>query len=265
MFIRSHFLSPEAAPAAAAPATAPPTEKVNTMVNRLLQQFGSAEAALSSLSTQLITHQTKAEEDLRTIGELRAQIPDATKMVVLPKEKAELLGKFEALKLTPEQVTEGLKEMDTLKGTVHTYGIEKLSREGAPNIGFDPEATVDLIAGKQLHVELREVDVEVEKNGKKEKVKKKVPFVRPAADEKAQLQPLSEYAKTLPAFEQRALAATAQPPVNQPATGQEWPGQTPATTGSENPAASIMQQVRQRYPLPSELRKQSQQPVTQGA
>lgn len=222
-----------------------PAAKVNTAVESAIRRHGSAENALAVVMGQNLTYETQAETDQTTIRDLRTKVPDPEKMVVLPKERAELLNKYETLKLTPEQVTAAVAERDTLKGTVSTHSIEKLSREGAPAIGFDPDATADLVASKGLHLELREVEVEVEKNGKKEKVKQRHPFVRPAADDKAQLVPLTEYAKTLPAFEQRALKAA--PTTPQTSTGIPYVEQRPAaTTGSGDAVGEFLTTRNQR-------------------
>ncbi len=270
MLFRSLCLSPEAvaaagAPAAAAPA-ASPAARVNSLVERAIQRHGSAENALSVLMAQNVTLEDQSLADRQTITDLRGKVPDPEKMVVLPKERADLFNKFEALKLSPEDITKGLAERDTLKGTVHTHGVEKLSREGAPAIGFDPDATAGLIASKALHVELREIEVEVDKAGKKEKVKQKVPFVRPSADEKAQLQPLTEYAKTLPAFEQRALQAVATTTTTAtPGTPYPESRPTPQGDGKSDVVSTVKANLEKKYPLPSELRRQSQLPATQGA
>jgi len=253
------------APTLATPPAAPPPAKVDKKIEHLINRHGSAEAALATIASQLVGYEIAQEQNEAAFKQLRERIPAEGTVVLTPEQKKQW-DAFQALKLTPEQVVETVKERDTLKGTVHTHGIEKLAREAAPNIGYDPEATVDLITGKQLHVELREVEVEVDKNGKKEKVKQKHPFVRPAADERAQLVALTEYAKTLPAFEQRALQAAApEKSGTATSTATPYPESRPTPVdGNATSVDTIMKSVRDRYPLPSELRKQ-QQPATQGA
>lgn len=240
------------APATTAPSTAPaqsPASRVNALVERAIQRHGSAEIALSVAMAQNVTLEDQAVTDRQTIAELRDKVPDPAKVTVLPKADADKLTALAALNLTPEQVTALVKENGDLKGKVATQEITDRARKAAPNMGYDPDATASLIASKQLHSELREVEVEVSTNGKKEKVKQQHLFVRPAADDKAQLQSLTDYAKTLPAFEQRALAATTQAPATTTAPAPAWPSQSPTPAGGTPPTDAVaahIQQVNER-------------------
>src|SRR4051812_42704444 len=98
MFIRSHFLNPD--PPAGGGTGDPPesrAQKTNTLIDRLVRTHGSAEGALAVLAAQNVTLEEESTARGREITALKAKVPDPEKMVVLPKERAELLNKFEAL------------------------------------------------------------------------------------------------------------------------------------------------------------------------
>jgi len=237
----------------------------NTLVDALIRRHGSPEAALASLAATNVTLEDENTRLEREVRQQRDKIPDPEKVVVLPKDRVEKLNQFEALKLTAEQVAALQKENGDLKAKVQAHAVTDLAREGAPHVGFDPEATASFVTTRGLHLELRDVEVEVEKAGKKEKVKQRHPYVRPAADERAQLQPLAEYAKTLPAFEQRALKAAAAPNAGTPTpTGTPYPEQEPAKAGGEGGGKELGQQalkmVQDRYPAPSALKNPAKEP-----
>lgn len=249
--------------------TESPARRANTLVDRLIARHGSAEAALASLAATNVTLEDEAVTSRNEVRRLTGLVPDPEKVVVLPKDRVETFNKFEALKLKPEDVTALQTEIAKLKGDVHSFNVRTLAQKHAAASGLDPEATADLIASKQLHAEPRKIDVEREKNGKKEKVAVEVLHVRPAADEKAALQPITEYAKTLAAFEQRALMAVASSSSDKKtetaaatATGTLYPDQqSAAETAQEKPGATVLSQTRSRYPTPSELRKAKQEPA----
>lgn len=237
-------------------------QRVNKLAAKLIAQYGSEEAALTALARENVVLTDDLATAQTTIGQLRSKVPNPEKEVVLPKERVDVFNKFEALKITPEDVTKLQQRNGELEGTVRVHGIKALADKGAPVLGFDPEATVDLVTGKQLHIELRKQEREVEKNGKKEKVTLEVPFVRPAADDKVQLVPLDEFAKTLPAFEQRALKAQGTQQQTQQSTQQQqqqsgtYFEQDNAQRSSDaSPGTAVLQGVRARYPTPSEMKK----------
>lgn len=245
-----------------------PARRANTLLDALIRRHGSPEAALAVLSAQNVTLEDENTRLTQTVAQQRKQIPDPEKFVVLPKERVETLNAFETHKVKPEDVGKLIADNAELKRKDHVHGIEALAKKGAPAIGFDPEATLDLVTGKGLHLELREVEVEVEKGGKKVKERREAPFVRPASDERAALEPLAEFAKKLPAFEQRALKAQAPAPEGGD-TKERVPAGTPyldqsrsSQQGGEGGVASaVLGQIQQRYPSPSELRKQTQEPT----
>lgn len=248
------------------PAGGGTVESVATRTNKVAARFialhGSEEAAIAALARENVTLTDDLTTERTRVAELKGKVPDPEKEVVLPKARVETFNRFEALKVTPEDVAKLQTENKELKGTVHVHGVEKMAAKAAPVFGFDPEATVDLVTGKGLHAELKKQEREVEKGGKKVKEQVDVLMVRPAADEKAQLVPLDEYAKTLPAFEQRALKATQQQQQSQGSTaGTGGDGgyieQGPAARGGDSGAGqTVLANLAKRYPTPGEMRQQ---------
>lgn len=234
MLRRSLFLHPDApaaapaAPAAPAQPAVPPARQLDDLTTRLIAQHGSVENALRQLVTQSITTDTTIADLRREVADFKAKLPDGS--IVLPKTEAENYAKVVALKLTPDEIVTGLKERDALKGETSKHALEKLARESAATAGLDPDAFAAHAQTQGLHIELKDVTV-VEKG---KSVVKKVPHVRPAADDKAALVPLSDYTTTLPAYDQRALKATAPAPTP---TGVPFVEQRPTPTGSPSPDA----------------------------
>jgi hypothetical protein len=244
--------------------------KQNSVVDQFIRRHGTAEGALAALAATNVTLDDENRELRTQVTALRGKIPDPDKQVVLPKDRVDTFNAFEALKLKPEDVTKLQTENKELKDKVHVSNVRELAREGAPRVGYDPDAVADLVVRKALHAELREVEVErKDKAGKAERVKVKVPYVRPAADDRAQLQPLTDYAKTLPVYEQRGLAA--QPPANgqqQQAQPQEgaanYPEQGRTQGGGEGePGKQAVALHMQRYQTPGQLRekRETKEPV----
>lgn len=218
--------------------TPPAPAKVSSMVERLVSRHGSAEAALAIVSSQLIAYEDKATADATEIADLRKKVP-ADGTVVLSPDQRKQWDAFQTLKLTPEQVAEIAKERDTLKGTLSDRDREALARQAATAAGFDPDALVDLARTKGLHIEIR--DGTVKENGKD--VAKKIPHVRPAADEKAPLVTLTEYAGKLAQHEQRMLKPTG---ATQQQTGTPWPTQNPSPPGGTATGDKVGEFIAQR-------------------
>jgi hypothetical protein len=236
MFIRSLFLSPDGDPATVTPK--PRVSSAETFIAR----YGSAEAAVAVLLQELDASNRTAEGHARVIEEQKKQIPGADK-VVLEKKDADELTAFRALKLAPEKITEVISERDTLKGTVAAAALAVQAREGASAAGLDPDGWAAHVARAGLVQEMR--DVQVVDKGKT--VTKKVPHVRPGNDEKAPFVPASDYVAKLPAYEQRALSATAVAPTPT-TTAQPYPNQqpTPASGSAGDKAGEFLNQFNER-------------------
>jgi hypothetical protein len=200
----------------------------------MIAQHGSVENALQQTAMRLFAAEDASATAERTITDLRGKLP-GDGALVLPKAEAAEYAKVIALKLTPDQIVERVKKAGELEGTVAQTALEKLAREAATAAGLDPEAFAAHAAAKGLHIELKDTPV-IEKG---KTVTKKLPHVRPAADDKALLVALSEYTSKLPAYDQRALTATGAPGAPAAPAGTPWPGgQQPST-----PAASTGDRV----------------------
>src|SRR4051794_9158181 len=101
-------LSPEApAGSAGDPVIAQPSvgQRINKLAAKLIAQYGSEEGALTALARENIVLTDDLATAQTTIGQLRTQVPKPDKEVVLPKERVDVFNKFEALKISPEDVT----------------------------------------------------------------------------------------------------------------------------------------------------------------
>ncbi len=210
MFIRSCFLSPDS-DAAPAPPAIPPERKLDDLTTQLLAQHGTVKNALRHLIAQSTAHDAE-------LAALRAKLPPEG-AVVLTKDAAANWQKLQDLKLSPEQISQAVKERDDLKGSVARGEAEKAARSAAKVAGLDEDAFVAHALGAKLQTEIR--DQTVTEHGKS--VTKKVAFVRPEGDDKAPYKPISEYTGALPAYEQRALQATAPAPTSGPAFIEQRP------------------------------------------
>lgn len=203
-------------PALPAVPPASPERRADDFTTRMIAEHGSIENALRATATRMFA----AQDSLATVtGErdtLSRRLPEGS--VVLPKAEAESFAKLQALG-TPAEIEAKVKKAGELEGTVAATALEKLAKDAAAAAQFDPDAFAAHAAAKGLYIELK--DTPVIEAGKT--VTKKVPHVRPAANAAAPLVPLTDYAGTLPAFEQRALKATA--PVAP--VGPEYPAQRP--------------------------------------
>lgn len=197
---RSLYLSPEGDPALVAP-----TRRVTSM-DTFMARFGTPEAAVSAALQDLDAVQRTLDTTKNLLDETKLKVPGAGK-VVLEQKDADELTAFRALKLDAKDITKAIAERDTLKGTVAAADLAVHARAGAGAAGLDPDGWSDHVARVGLVQEMR--DVTTTEKGKS--VTKKMPFVRPANDDKAVFAPASEYVAKLPAHEQRALAATAAP------------------------------------------------------
>lgn len=256
--------TPAPAPPAPTPAPAPSPQKVNALVDRLIGRHGSAETALSILATQVLTYEERVDTDGRRIKELTDRVPEGA-VILLPGEQVETWRTVQELRLTPKTVKEMVAENTRLKGETETTRRDRVGREAAKAGGFNPDVFLDLT--RDMVIELR--DTTVKDKAGKESIKK-LPHVRPKADDKAAFELFQAYAERerrayLPALmvaETPAATTVSSAPAGTPAAS--WPHQNPPSTTPEDPAAAVKQQLSDRYPTPSQLRAR-QQPQQQGA
>lgn len=239
MLRTTRFLSPEA-PAGGGltpPAVPPvsPERKADALTLQLLAQHNTPEAAIRHLVLQSITTD-------QTVADLRAQVTSLTEKapkagdLVIPKAEATEYLKVTALGLKPDEIVAKVKRAGELEATVAKGETDKTARAVAVAGGYDPDAFADYALRTGLPMELR--DSQVREGGKT--VTKKVPYVRKPGDDKAPFVPASEYVASLPAHEQRALAATQAAP-----TGVPHPAQTVEPLAPD-PSGSSLDQFRRQ-------------------
>lgn len=227
------FLDADPTPGSPPAPPAPPERRVDEFLDRLIARHGTSEAALRTLAQQVYGYQDKTEADAREIRDLRSRMPEQG-AVVLTGPQAQAWQTAVELKLdTPDALRSTVTDRDRLRGETREHIRASHAREAAQAAGLDADALADLARRSDLHLEL--ADQTVTEHGRQ--VAKKVARVRPAKDEKAQLQPLSEYVRALPAFEQRALQAVATAPASQ---GTPYVAQSPTSAGATRPAADAV-------------------------
>lgn len=178
-------------------------------LQRLIDRNGGNQDAVGVMLMRENHDLREERRQLRTqVSDLEKKVP-GDGVVVLSADDVKKWQAYQALNLTPEQVTEVVTERDTLKGSLAEKDRSERIRNAAEAAGFKPAVLMDLTTAKGLHVEVRDEDVEVTEGGKKVTRKGKVPYVRPAGDEKAQLVKLTTYVDQNLADYKPALQATA--------------------------------------------------------
>ena len=158
-----------------------------------------ADHGMPKWETELRTDNAKLREQRR---ELRAEVEALKKQipgegaVVLTGADAAAWEAVKALPVKPGELAGVIEERDALKATIAQRDREKLHHDAAEALGWKPTVLTKLAATEGLHIEMKEAEVEEkDSTGKTVKVKKPVPHVRPAADEKAALVPLASFAE----------------------------------------------------------------------
>lgn len=228
-----HPDAPSGAPTSepARPAVPPVSsaQKQQTLVDRLLNRYGSPEAALAYLASTNVTQEETIERLSRENADYARRLPEGA--VVIPKAEVEGLNQIRALNLKPEEIARAVKERDEFKVKDETRTKGDHARALAKASGMDEDAFVEHFLAKNLDGELRDVTTE-DRAGKKTTVKQA--FLR--ADSKQPFAAAKDYLATLQPHEQRALTpSTAPAQGGAPATGPSYPstGPTaPAGTGT---------------------------------
>jgi hypothetical protein len=130
--------------------------------------------------------------------ELEQQVADASGakpkdgQVLLSKEDATEFDAFKKLNLKAADLVTLVKEHGDQKGRLAERDAEELYVDVADAMGFENlPAFMRFMEREKLHVEFQDVRVKDEETGKTEVVR--TPMVRLKADEKAQLEALSDY------------------------------------------------------------------------
>jgi hypothetical protein len=111
---------------------------------------------------------------------------------LLSKDEAASYDAFVKLGKKPEELTAMVGEFATLKTKETERADEEKYADAADALGFENvPALTRWLKREKLVLEFKDQRVEDEETGKK--VVQKLPFVRPAGDDKAALEPLDEY------------------------------------------------------------------------
>lgn len=147
------------------------------------------------------------------IGQLRGQTP-ADGSLVLTKEDAAEFAEFKKLAMKPADLKTALDEHAKLKGEKDERSIDQLWADAAAELGFENVPLFTRMLKREgLHLEFRDERAKDDETGKTTVVR--VPMVRAAKDDKAQLESLDDYVER--EFGDAAIVAFE----TAPATGEE--------------------------------------------
>lgn len=156
----------------------------------LLRRFrGSAVRTVAYVSDQLhaaLDRANKAETDLT---ELKKKVP-ADGAVVLTADEAKEWDGFKKLGKKASDVTESLKQYDTLRAESEKRTFDEVVAQAAEDLEWNPQLLPTLLRDKGLAVEPRDVVI-TDDDGKRRKVP--LLHVRPANKPDAQWEPVDEY------------------------------------------------------------------------
>lgn len=180
--------------------------------------------AVASFNESLIKDNYNLRESKRQLkGELEAakKLPDGSKIIA--KDDALAFDKFKALGIKAEDIPAILESNKTLK-------VGQTARDAAEALNWKYKPLQQLLSDKNLNIEMRETEVEEENGGKKEKVKKQLPFViegekKDKATRLDEYEPLKDFHTSLVMDEEGAGAA------GRSTHGVKMPAQT-GSTGS---------------------------------
>jgi len=163
------------------------------------------------------------------------------------------LGKLEEVKTLVGQVPELQGELDK-----RDYAV--LVGKAAEAVSFNATVLGDLVGAKGLTIEMKQVEVEIEKDGKKEKVKENRPFVK--AGEKGELTDLKLFAESnlkdhLPSLT-NVEAGNEQDPGRRVPPQHKSPS-TPEASRLKGDAAVATKKVAGQYLSPSQRAKKEKE------
>lgn len=198
------------------------SEQVTTMLAR---NGNNAERTIATLINDNRRTRDKLRETKDRAEKLEAQVKGAT---ILTGDDAKEYKAFKDLKLPPAEIKTRIEKATTLEATQAKNDRAAILKTAAEALGYNPDVFTDLVESKGLHVELRD--------GMVNEKPVKLPYIRPAADDKAPLLLAKDYVGTnlagyVPALTTKPAAGTS----GATATGSTATG---ATGGTQFPAQS---------------------------
>jgi hypothetical protein len=231
-------------PKATEPTTSRTAER-RALVNSLIREHGSANAALWRLATE--------NKDLRNKNAaLRGE--DVDGLVMLKGDDARKYQQFLALNVDPAAVAQTITELDHLKAETHTLNTrlteaqrERQRDEAAVLVGYKPNVLAALEKSQGFRTEVRDV-----KNDKGEPTR--VPYAVVGDDAK----PLAEYATAALADFLPALAAGGTAATPNAAPGAPYPATPPrGTAPTGKPGDVVTRHIAQTYVTPSQRQREA--------
>lgn len=218
----------------------------------LLSTAKDGASAVATFNDSLIKDNYNLRESrrqLKTELENAKKLPDGSRIIA--GDDAKEFDAFRKLGVKPEQVSTILVDYDNLR-------VGQQSRDAADALGWKPSVLKKLIETMGLEVTLKEETVEEDVNGKKEKVKKQVPYVFDEEDDKevklVEYEPLKEFHLSLVKEEAEGSGAggrTTQTGVRMPPQSSVANGRNGKKGGEMSTIVSNTLESRYRRPEPA--------------
>lgn len=230
-------------------ATERPEKPVGEVVRSLIGRHGSAETALGVLAGENRDYRKRHRKDEATIAELRGKLPKEGGVVLTP-EQAKDWTAYQALG-KPDDISKTVAKVTELETQVAEGNRRELLRTAGAAVGYKSTVLEDRVKADNLHVEMREVEVE---DGKGGKVKKSLPHVRKADKADAPLELMTAYAESnwgdyLPSLKAEAAPGNRSSTGGTSSGGIKLPASAPASkegAGKGGPLAEAMSRAKGR-------------------
>jgi hypothetical protein len=238
-FRRSLYFSPEGAtttppPAPAAPPTppdpaGPPADGVSALVHR----YRTAEAALAVVYDENMRYRARHNTDQQRITALEAKVPKDGDVVLTGDHLVawQAVQELLATGVKPADLKATLGKIPQLEAENQAFRDQAVQNTAAELTGYNPLVLRDQLTLKKLHLEIKDVNTQVD--GKTQVAK--VPHVRPLADANAALEPLD-------VFMERELANTPYLAALKEGNKEQ---STTSTTGVQMPTQNTGERGRQ--------------------
>lgn len=186
-----------------APPVVQPTNDSSAQVTELVQRIMNSSNWRSELEKtvkknvrlQGMVRDQKTQLDRFTAKGFNLETGELKDGKLLTKEEAAAYDAFVELKLKPEEVKAMAADYGKLKAKDDERAAEEKFADAAEALGFENiPALTRWLTREKLVLDFKDQRVEEEQDdGSKKKVLKRMPYVRPAEDEKAAFVPLEDY------------------------------------------------------------------------
>lgn len=232
------------------------TQLAVQIASLLRKNNGEPDKVIELLLADNTAYRERHRVDTETITELKKKVP-ADGAIVLVGEEAKSYTALKELKLTPDQIKTLQTEHGDLKTKVTEQEYKALVGQAAGD-AYNADTLYDLLGMKGQRIVMKEMIVPDEKD-KTKTVKKNVPHVRKASDDKAAEEDLKTYVeRELKGYElalRKAAGGTSDVRGGR-STVSEFPSQTTSTTTGKVPGSGaevVQRHIADRYQPPSAL------------